>query len=552
MRHSRLRFACALTALAALTAGVAGCAASKREGSAGGGKGETLIFATPGEPKVLDPSLATDGETFRPARQIMETLIQHEPGGTRLVGMLADTWDMSPDGTAWTFSLRKDVKFHDGTDFNAEAVCKNFERWYNYSGLYQNVAEYWLDTFGGFAKNEDPDAPPTNYAGCTFSDPSNVVIRVKKPTSRLPGAFTLSSFSIQSPKALEAYAAESMTGDAQNMTYPKYALEKVVGTGPFTFDSWDRANKRITMVRNDAYWGDKAKIGKLIFRQIADENARRQALQAGEVNGYDLVAPADIATLSGEKFQVPTRSVFNILYLGMGQANPRLADPRVRKAIAHAVDREALAKSKLPQGATVANQFMPDTLEGYASDVPAYPHDAAKAKDLLREAGAEGLELKFYYPTEVTRPYMPNPKDIYEIIKAGLEEVGFKVVPVPEKWSPTYLDDVRAGKADLWLLGWTGDYNEGYNFIGTFFGRKQESWGFDNPALFAALAAVDSEPDREKRVTMYKELNKQIMDFLPGLPLASSPPSFALAKNVKGMKPSPLTDERFSTVEFTD
>ena len=92
--------------------------------------------------------------------------------------MLADKWDMSADGTAWTFTLRKGREVpRCGSDFNGEAVCKNFDRWYNYSGLYQNVAEYWLDTFGGFAKNEDPATPASNYAGCSSTDPTTVVIK---------------------------------------------------------------------------------------------------------------------------------------------------------------------------------------------------------------------------------------------------------------------------------------------------------------------------------------------------------------------------------------
>ncbi|WP_026212477.1 ABC transporter substrate-binding protein [Longispora albida] len=552
MQRSRLRTAIALTAIAALAVGAAGCAESKREESKGDkSKDKTLIFGTAGEPKVLDPSLATDGETYRVPRQVLETLIGNELGSAKLVPRLAEKWSVNAEGTVWTFNLREKVKFHDDTDFNAEAVCANFDRWHNYSGLFQNVAEYWLDTFGGFAKNESATAPASNYKGCKATDAKTAVLTLNKSTSRLPGAFTLPAFSIQSPKAIAAYASDKMEGTAANLTYPKYALEKMVGTGPFKLDGWDRANKRVTMSRYDGYWGDKAKIAKLVFRAIPDENARRQALEANEIQGYDLVAPADVPKLKEAKFNVPARDPFNVLYLGIGQDNPKLADVRVRQAIAYAVDREALVKSKLPAGAKVADQFMPDSVEGYSPDVKKYPRDVNKAKSLLAEAGATGLEVKFYYPTEVTRPYMPSPKDIFEIVKGGLEEAGFKVTPVPEKWSPTYLDDVRAGKPDLWLLGWTGDYNEGYNFAGTFFGRPKAEWGFNNAEIFGALAKVDAEPDRDKRIAQYKEINKQLMEFLPGLPLSSSPPSLAFAKNVTGVKASPLTDEKFFTAEFT-
>ncbi len=538
---------------AAMAVGAAGCAASKRGSDSGGSSGKTLVFGTAGEPKLLDPAMATDGESFRVSRQVLETLLQPEDGGTKIVGGLAESWDTSPDGKTWTFHLRKGVKFHDGTDFNAAAVCFNFDRWFNWKGINQNesVSSYWQDTFGGFAHNESADAPPPNYKSCTAKDDATVVMEFDHASSRLPGGFTLPSFSIQSPTALKDGNADAVGGDANALQDPQYALTKAVGTGPFKLVGWDRTNKTVTMERFDGYWGAKAKVKKLVFKAIPDENARRQALEANEIQGYDLVAPADVTKLKGEGFNVPTREPFNLLYLGMRQGTSKLADIRVRQAIAYAVNRQALVQSKLPPGAKVATQFMPDNIEGYNPNITTtYNYDPAKAKSLLAAAGATNLTLKFYYPTEVTRPYMPNPKDIFEIVKSDLEAAGIKVTPVPAKWSRDYLDAVDRGDPDLYLLGWTGDYPEGYNFIGTFFGRYTKKWGFKNPKLFADLNAVDNEPDVNKRVDMYKALNQEIMDYLPGLPLSSSPPSLAFAKNVTGVKPSPLTAERFADAEF--
>ncbi|HEX6970325.1 MAG TPA: ABC transporter substrate-binding protein [Micromonosporaceae bacterium] len=551
MRASWPKVALATAAVAALA--VSGCAESTRGGD-GDASDKTLIFGTAGEPKVLDPAMATDGESFRIARQVYETLLTHEEGGTEIVGGLAERWESSPDGKAWTFHLRKNVKFHDGTDFNAEAVCFNFNRWFNWSGPLQNpaVSGYWQDTFGGFAKNESADLPPAKYKSCTATDTHTAVIEFNEVSSTLPGAFTLTAFSISSPKALQDNNADNVSISGDTITYPEYALTTGVGTGPFKIEKWDRTNKETVLVRNDDYWGDKAKVKKLIFKSITDNTARRQALESGEIHGYDLVAPADVAKLKQAGFNVPEREAFNVLYLGMGHDNPALANIKVRQAIAHAVNRQSIVTSKLPEGAEVATQFMPPNLDGYASDVPTYEYNPDKAKQLLAEAGMTNLTLKFYYPTEVSRPYMPDPKAIYESVKADLEAVGIKVETVAQVWAD-YLDTVDQGTPDLWLLGWTGDYNEAYNFIGTFFHKpKPEGFLFENPQLYAALSAVDQEPDRAKRVEMYKAINKQIMEFLPGLPISHSPPSIVFAKNVTGVKPSPLTAEVFNNARFTD
>jgi len=550
MRASRPKVAIAAAAVAALA--VAGCAESNRGGETKASD-KTFIFGTAGEPKVLDPAMATDGESFRVARQIYETLLQHEEGGTEIVGGLAEKWETSPDGKTWTFNLRKDVKFHDGTDFNAEAVCFNYNRWFNWSGALQNpaVSGYWQDTFGGFAKNESETLPPAKFKSCTVKDEHTAVMEFNEVSSTLPGAFTLTSFSISSPKALKEGDADKVSISGDVVTYPEYALTKAVGTGPFKLEKWDRTNKSTTVVRNDDYWGDKAKVKQIIFKSLTDNTARRQALEAGEIHGYDLVAPADVPKLKESGFKVPTREAFNVLYLGMGHDNPKLANIKVRQAIAHAVNRESIVKSKLPEGAEVAHQWMPPSMDGYADSVAQYAYDPAKAKALLAEAGASNLSLKFYYPTEVSRPYMPDPKTIYESIKADLEAVGIKVETTAQVWAD-YLDTIDQPTPDLWIVGWTGDYNEAYNFIGTFFHKpKPEGFFFQNSDLYAALTKVDQEPDRAKRIEMYKEINKQIADFLPGLPISHSPPSIVFAENITGVKPSPLTQEVFNHVEFT-
>ncbi|RIV34552.1 ABC transporter substrate-binding protein [Micromonospora radicis] len=551
MRASRPKVAIAAVAAAALA--VAGCAESDRDGSGGSNK-DTLVFGVAGDPKVLDPSFASDGESLRVARQVFETLVRPEEGGTKVSPGLAETWEPDAAGTTWTFKLRSGVKFHDGTDFNAEAVCVNFDRWYNAKGLMQSpdVTAYWQDIMGGFAANEDDTLPDSLFKSCTATDPTTVSLAFTRVSSKIPAALMLPSFSIHSPKALQEYDASNVSGSADDIKYPAYATEHPTGTGPFKFKSWDIPNKTLTLERNEDYWGEKAKLKSLIFRTISDENARKQELRSGGIQGYDLVGPPDVEPLKNEGFNVLTRPAFNILYLAINQkGNPKLADLKVRQALAHAINRQALVDSKLPPGAQVAVNFFPDTVEGWNGDVTKYEYDVEKAKALLAEAGAADLTLRFHYPTEVTRPYMPNPKDLFELVSGDLQAAGIKIEPIPLKWSPDYLNATTSGnKHDLHFLGWTGDYGDGYNFIGTFFDRQKDEWGFNNPALFEKFKQADSTADQAAKIALYKELNADIMNFLPGVPISHSPPAIVFGKDVTGVKASPLTDERFSTAEF--
>jgi ABC-type oligopeptide transport system substrate-binding subunit len=153
-RKSLRFFLLLATALLVLVA--AGCGGDDDGGEGGEAQtGGTLVFAGAADPVVLDGALVSDGESIRVITQIFETLINLKPGTTELEPGLATEWEVSPDAMTYTFSLREGVKFHDGTDFNAEAVCFNFDRWYNFKGPLQSpsASYYYSAFFGGFKNN---------------------------------------------------------------------------------------------------------------------------------------------------------------------------------------------------------------------------------------------------------------------------------------------------------------------------------------------------------------------------------------------------------------
>ena len=516
--------------------------------SAPGKAGGTFVFGSSSDPVVLDGAFVSDGESLRVIDQIFETLVTTKAGGTDIVPQLAEKWSSSSDGLAWTFNLRQGVKFHDGTDFNAKAVCFNFDRWYHFAGVAQSasVSYYWSTVFGGFSDG----ATPSLYKSCEAKDDNTAVVTLTSASAAFLSGLAVSAFSIASPDALTKYNADKVGGTGDAPTFDgTFGTQHPVGTGPFKFDSWTPGDK-LTIARNDAYWGDKALLDKVIFKPIADGPARRTALETGEIQGYDLVDPADTQALKDGGFQLLLRPAFNVGYVGFNQAKPPLDNQKIREAIAYALNRDALVKAKYPAGSEVASQFQPPQVFGWTDKVPQYNYDPEKAKALIKESGVTDLNLEFYYPSDVSRPYMPDPTANFEAFKADLEAVGFKVTPKTAPWRSGYLDDVDAGNAQIYLLGWTGDYGDPDNFVGTFFRTKQPSWGFDNKAIFDALTKARDTADLAARTKLYEEANVLIMKFLPGVPYVHTQPALAFAKGITGYVPSPVSLESFATVSL--
>jgi peptide/nickel transport system substrate-binding protein len=539
----------ATVALASAALVLSGCAESERdnggEGEAGDeGGGGTFVFAGAAEPELLDPAFASDGETFRVARQIFEGLVGTEPGTADPAPLLAEDWEASDDGLTYEFTLRTGVKFHDGTDFNAEAVCFNFDRWYNFPEAVQSddFAYYYGKLFRGFA--EGPKAGEGIYEGCTADGEDKVTIELNSPFAGFISALSLPALSMQSPSALEEHQDDS----ASNVNTTAYSTQHPTGTGPFEFESWERGNQ-VTLKRFDDYWGETAQVDTVRVVAITDAKARATAVQNGEVDGADLIGPADLQPLEDAGMQIEAREPFTVLYLGMNQKTEPLDDIKVRQAIAHAIDKEAVAAASLPEGSELAINFMPQSVNGWTDDVTTYEYDPDKARELLEEAGADGATIDFNYPTDVSRPYMPSPADTFNVLRSQLQEVGLNIRPVADVWSPDYLDKVT-GTDDhgIHLLGWTGDYNDSDNFVGVFFGTATDEFGFDNKELFDKISEARGIPTLEEQTPLYEEINRDIAEFVPGVPLAHPAPSLAFGPDVEGYVSSPVNDEVWNAV----
>jgi peptide/nickel transport system substrate-binding protein len=542
-----IKLALAVAALA-LVAATAAFAASSRSHA-----NDTLVFGSSADPVSLDGSVVSDGESIRVIKQIAETLVAQAPGTSNLKPDLATSWKHSANGKVWTFALRHGVSFTDGTAFNAAAVCANFNRWYNYTGALANssVSYYYNLVFGGFKTGAT--AKNALFQSCSTKGSFTAVVKLRKPFGPFLGALTLIPFSIQSPTAMKKYGANSGTVSKDGVFVPSgtYGTQHPTGTGPYKLESW-KVGDKLTLVRNDKYWGKKAILRRLIFRPIADNAARLQALQTGEIDGYDNVEPQDIATVQKSNgLKIINRPSFNVGYVTINQNVKPFDDIRVRQAVAYGLDRASVVGSFYAGRGSVASQFMPPSVVGWNSKVTKYPYDPNKAKSLLQAAGLTlPVAVEFWYPTDVSRPYMPDPPRNFQAFAASLEKSGFKVTAKSAPWRPDYLGHVIGGTGGaLNLLGQTGDYADPESFLGILRSNVQFGLPASNP-LYTKLDAALSESDLAKRAAMYKSINQYIATTLPGVPYVNTMPALAFKNSVVGFKPSPTLNDNFELVRF--
>jgi peptide/nickel transport system substrate-binding protein len=541
-----------LVMLALLVAAVASGSAERQAQTS------TLVFGASAEPTTLDSPFITDGESLRASYQINENLIAQVPGTTTLAPRLATAWKVSGGGKTFTFTLRRGVTFHDGTAFNAAAVCANFNRWYNFKGAQANAsASYYYNViFTGF---KTKDRGKALYRSCSANGQYVAVVRLKRVYGAFLNVLTNGAFGMQSPAAMTKYGANKgrITSDGVYVPTGQYGVPGgyAVGTGPFKLVSW-KVGDKLELSRNDSYWGKKASLSRLIIRAIADNTARLQALQTGEIQGFDNVAPSDIRTITrNSKLKIVNRPPFNVGYVGINQAVEPFDKLAVRKALAYGLDRAQVVRSFYAGRGTVAKEMQPPSLlYGYSNTVPTYGYSPAKAKAALTAAGLTlPVEVEFWYPTDVTRPYMPDPKRNFQAFAASLENSGFKVTAHSAPWSPDYLGEIQAGKGGaLFLLGWTGDYGDPSTFTDGIFSPTQ--FGLTNAlgtTYYAMLNKALAEPSAAKRAAKYKAIQNFIMKNVLAVPYVHTRPALGFARNVQGFVASPVLNDSFASVRIS-
>jgi len=515
--------------------------------------GGTLVFGSAGDACRLDPADVTDGESIQRMDNIFEGLVEYKPGSTEIQPCLAESWEFSKGGLEITFHLRKGVKFHDGTDFNADAVVFSFARQYDPNHPYHRYGE-WA------------------YWGYMFSDIKEVVkiddytvkIILKKPNASIMTSLAMFTVNIVSPTNAKKYKED--------------AFKHPCGTGPFKFVEWVK-DDHITLVANENYWRRRPYLDKLIFKVIPDLSARTMALVTGEVQGIEYPNPADFVMIKASPdLKLLTQPGMNIGYLalncgygyydknGNGVRDPDepwekvpgycepLTHKKVRQAINYAIDKKAIVEGLYMGTAIVAKNGMPPFMLGYNDEIQDYTYDPQKAKKLLAEAGYPNGFKATLYVMPVSRPYMFDPPRIGEAIQSYLAAVGIDVDIYQVDWT-TYLQETEAGKHNMCLLGWTGDNGDPDNFMNVLYGANACSIGtagnfafYNNEEVQDLLTKALRTYDVEKRAQYYKKAQEIIHEDAPWVYLAHATQNLAFRSNVHGYVLHPTSRKFFYPV----
>ncbi len=462
---------------------------------------DTLMWGRGGDSVMLDLAQATDGESIKAGIQILENLVKFGDNSMDVEPQLAESWKVSDDGLIWTFNLRKGVKFHDGTDFNSKAVYDSFARIIDKD-----------HPFHGYGKWKYLSLSLKYVTEIKIIDDYTISLTTKMPYAPLINNLALWLCPILSPKAMAEYKD-------QIGTHP-------VGTGPFIFDKWVR-DDHISLIRNDSYWGGPSKLKKIIIKSIPETSTRLMALQSGSIDIADDLDPDSITLVKKNKnLVVKENASVNVGYIAINTSKPYLADPRVRQAINHAVDKNILIQT-LFQGLAIPakNPFAP-SIWSYNDAVAPYDYDPAKAKALLKEAGFDRTREIELWAMPVSRAYMPDPVKTAELIQAYLSAVGIKCKIVRYDWG-TYLKKTSNGEHDLCMLGWLGGNADPDNFLyGLLSADTAKIPGASNVAIWKNAEFTDLVKkaqktfDKAARTEYYKKAQVIAHDQAPWMPIA--------------------------------
>jgi peptide/nickel transport system substrate-binding protein len=450
-------------------------------------RGGTLAIGTDVFPLDFVPSSSTALATTSLMCHVYEGLVAPDPAtGTGIKPGLAESWQISPDGKVYTFKLRRGVKFHDGTDFTAEAVTLNFER------LRNPDSRHYYKIGGAISGQVFNDTERAEIV-----DPYTVRYYLKQRNGDFIYLLKRAYAYLISPAVIKKYT-------------PEQVAKHATGTGPFRLTVREEGSRAV-FERFDGYWGGAPYLDKLVYRPFGEPAAREAALISGEV---DLISPPQRDTIDRLKGRfVPFNWGLGYAWLiAFNVRHPFTKDLRVRQALNYAVNRETLVKDLFKGLATVAKGPYAPTNPAWNPSLKGYSYDPERAKKLLAEAGfGGGVKVRALMPTTglLLLPEMP------QSIQADLKKVGVELTYDTMEWT-AYLAKVRPGLTDDYIFyatGWGDDY---MFWLEQMLGKEfwppkgaNRGW-YTNPEVEKLFAAGREEPDEGKRKQLYQRAEEII------------------------------------------
>jgi oligopeptide transport system substrate-binding protein len=501
-----------------------GSASSSGAGGAAGTKVLNLGNGT--EPQDLDPHIVTGVPEHHVITALFEGLVGEGPSGSDSVGGAAERWDISPDALAYTFYLRANGRWSNGDPVTAQDFIRSFQR--ILTPTLASEYAYKLHDVVGAEEFNKGTLTDFSKVGFTAKDDRTLEIRLKRRAPYLIEALKhYAWFPVHLP-TLAKHGDPLRKGSA--WTRP----ENIVGNGPFILREW-RANQRIVVTRSPTYWDkDAVKLDQINFFPTESIDTEERMFRTGQLHKTNELPIAKIETYRRD-FADSYRQdpYYGVYFYRLNVTKPPLNDKRVRRALALAIDRDALVKNVTRGGQTPALNFVPPSAQ-YTSQAQ-LKGDLDEARRLLAEAGFP--EGRGFPRIEILYNTSENHRIIAEAIQQmWRRNLGVDIGILNQEWK-VYLDSQDVLRYDICRAGWIGDYTDPNTFMDMWVkdgGNNDTGWS--NPEYERLLAESQSAPDDAARLATYQKMETLLMDELPFIPIYFYTRVYAINPKVRWVK----------------
>ena len=472
------------------------------------------VLAIGGQPETLDPYNTNTTLTTAVTKTFYEGLFEFDKD-LKVKNVLAESYEMSKDGLVYTFKLRQGVKFHDGTDFNAAAAKANLDRVMNPENRLLRATQ-----FNRIAKVE-------------AVNPQTLRVTLKEPFAPFINSLAHASAAMISPAALQKW------GNKDIAFHP-------VGTGPFEFVEW-KQTEAIVGKKFAGYWKKGyPKVDQISWKPVLENATRAAMVQTGEADFVYPLPYEQAANLKkNDKIEVVSTPSIIVRFLAMNVLQKPYDNPKVRQAIAYAVNKEAIAKVAFGGYAFPAQGIVPQGIQ-YAVKMDPIPYNPQKARELLKEAGyPNGFESTLWGAYNNT-----TTQKVLQLVQQQLQQVGIKLqvqaleVGQRTEWVDAW-PDPKTSKVRLYYTGWSSSTGGADWALRPLLATEAQAPKLNNMSFYSnkvvddAIAKALVTTDSTERANLYKTAQEQLMQDLPRIPLVTDEGLYAHAKRLSGVYAMP-------------
>jgi oligopeptide transport system substrate-binding protein len=504
-----------------------------------GNRTGTLHVGNGAEPGTLDPHLVDAFNDMRVIGALLEGLCAIDERTSQAVPAAAERWEASPDGLTWTFHLRAGLQWSNGEPLTADDFVQSWRRALS-PNLASPYAYFLFPIRNGEAFNAGKVTDPAAL-GLAAPDERTLVLTLERPTPYLPQlAANLAWYPIN-PRVLERL------GGLSNRTTPWLKPANFVGNGPFVLKEWT-PDSRIIVAKNPRYREAAAvRLNEIVFYPIENPDVEERNFRAGQLHLTYALPLSKIPTYrEQEPAKLRADPFLRTYFIRFNTTKPPFDNPRLRRALSLALDRDTISRKLLHESFAPAHHFVAPGFPGFESR-HRVPDDFAAARALLADAGYPGGKGLPAFELQV-RNDDALPRVIEAVQAMWQRELGIQVT-IAQLEQKTAIQNQRLMDFTVGANAWTADFADPVSQLEVFLKDSGSNWtGWGDPAYDRALAEAARTPDQQKRFELFQQAEAVLLDQAPIIPLIFGARNYLIDPSVKGWEPAPLGLQQYKKV----